>query len=271
MMMSVRMSGAILGLLLGCGGIAPGAIQLVVTVVEQKTGRPVTDVKAEEFTIYEDKLVRRVEGAEFGRKPVDVMLLVDTSLVGGIVQPLVTQFIGGLAEKEQMAIVGYAGSADLIQDFTSSKELLGQALGKVKYGNTPRVLDALYAAMDGGFESTVYRRVILLLTAGYEGDSRVTEMDVVRLARKFGVSIYPVYATGRERGLFERLAQKTGGASFSLRDLDKSGSKEPAVRVFEAVRGVYTVTITGNLGIGDKVKAEVNRPAKLRVSVMPID
>jgi len=37
------------------------------------------------------------------------------------------------------------------------------------------------------------------------------------------------------------------------------------------VRGIYTVTITGNLGIGDKVKAEVNRPAKLRVSVMPID
>lgn len=253
--------------------VAPAlaAIQLVATVVEDKTGRPVTDLKAEEFTIYEDKLARRVEGVEFASKPVDVMLLVDTSLVGGVVQPLVKQFIAKLAEKEQMAIAGYAGSADLIQDFTSSKELLGSALGKVRYGNTPRTLDALYAAMNGGFENAVYRRVVLLLTAGYEGDSRVTETEVVRLARKNGVSIYPVYATGRERGMFERLAQRTGGASFSLRDLDKSGAKDPAERVFEVVRGTYTVTITGNLGIGEKVKAEVSRGGKLRVSVMPVD
>jgi hypothetical protein len=37
----------------------------------------------------------------------------------------------------------------------------------------PHVLDALYAAIDGGFQSSTVRRVILLLTAGVEGYSRI--------------------------------------------------------------------------------------------------
>ncbi len=54
----------------------------------------------------------------------------------------------------------------------------------------------------------------MLVTAGFEGPGRVSEREVARLARKNGVSIYPVYATGVERGMFENLARQTGGACF---------------------------------------------------------
>ena len=39
-------------------------------------------------------------------------------------------------------------------------------MAKVKYGNEPHVLDALFAAIDGGFQSSSFRRVIVLVTAG---------------------------------------------------------------------------------------------------------
>ena len=110
--------------------------------------------------------------------------------------PLAGAFVNDLGEKEQMAIVSYHDSADLIQDFTSSKQLLFQALNQVKYGNNPRVLDALYAAIDGGFTSSAGRRIIVVLSAGIEGFSRVTEAEVLRLAREKGVSIFPVYVIG---------------------------------------------------------------------------
>ena len=59
------------------------ATKLLVTVVEQKSGKPVTDLKAADFTVLDDRTPRRVEAAEFSAGLMDVMLLLDTSLVGG--------------------------------------------------------------------------------------------------------------------------------------------------------------------------------------------
>lgn len=251
---------------------ASASMRIIVTVVEQKTGKPVVDLKAEDFLVMEDKLSRRVEASEFGKRPIDVMLLLDTSLVGGMVQPIAQGLIGELNDKEQMSVVSFDSSAEMVQDFTSSKQLLAAALGKVKYGNSPRVLDGLTAAMDGGFEHATFRRVILLVTTGLEGSSRTHERDVARQARKAGVSIFPVYAAGSARGLFEDLARRTGGASFQLRDLQKTGGSGSAPgRIFEVLRGHYIVTIAGNLGLGEKVKVEVKGREKLLVSALPLD
>src|SRR5690242_1979375 len=126
----------------------PGATRVLVTVVEQKSGQPVAGLKAQDFTLLDDKSPRPVEKAEFTRDTLDIMLLLDTSLVGGMVQPVADDIVSQVQPKEQMAVVAFHSSADLIQDFTSSKELLRRAIAKVKYGNTPRVLDALYAAID---------------------------------------------------------------------------------------------------------------------------
>ena len=199
------------------------------------------------------------------------MLLLDTSLVGGRVQPLAENLVSQIQPKEQMAVVAFHSSADLIQDFTSSKQLIMRAIAQVKYGNAPRVLDALYAAVDGGFQNTTFRRVILLLTTGMEGPSRTSERDAIRLARRNGVSIFPVYMVGGEKALFENLARQTGGASFNLRDLRKSGLSQPGPRVFEVARGHYTLTLSGNLSLGDKVKVEVKRPDKVFVSTLPLE
>jgi VWFA-related protein len=250
---------------------ALASTKLLVTVIEKKSARPVLGLKAEDFTVLDAKTPRAVEAAEYSTGLMDVMLLLDTSLLGGIVQPVADNLTTQLQPKEQMAIVAFHSAADLIQDFTSSQELLRRAIGSVKYGNTPRVLDALFAAIDGGFENATFRRVIILLTAGLEGPSRVSERDVLRLARRNGVSIYPVYAAGQERGLFERLAEMTGGASFNLRDMQKASKDPPGPRIFEVVRSHYTLTLSGNLALGDNVKVQVKRPGKVLVSGLPLD
>ncbi len=247
------------------------ATKVYVTVIEQKSGAPVKDLKAEDFTVLDDKTPRAVESAEFSDGVIDVMLLLDTSLVGESVRPLADDLIAQLKPKEQMAVVSYHSSADLIQDFTASHELLKQAIGGVKYGNEPRALDAIYAAIDGGFESSAFRRVVLVLTTGFEGPTRVGERQVIRLARRNQVSIFPVYMIGAERSLFENLARQTGGASFSLGDMRKSVGMHPGARIFDVMRSHYTLSIQGNLGLSDKLKIEVNRPGKLLVSALPLD
>jgi VWFA-related protein len=252
-------------------GTLPAATRLTVTVVEPKSGRPVTGLKAQDFALFDDKKPMRVEDAEFSQSTIDVMLLLDTSLMGQMVQPVAEALIAQLRPKEQMAVVAYHSSADLIQDFTSSRQTLSRAVSKVKYGNSPHVLDALYASIDGGFQSSSFRRVILLVTAGAEGNSRVNEHQVLKLARRNGVSIFPVYMRGYEKSLFELLARQTGGAYFNLRDMQKAGEKEVGAKIFEVLRAHYTVTVSGNFAPGEKLRVEVKRPEKLFASALPME
>lgn len=247
------------------------ATKLLVTVIERKSGDPVTGLTAEDFSVLDDRIPRRVESVEVSAGLMDVMLLLDTSLLGAVVQPVADNLIAQLRPKEQMAIVSFHSAADLIQDFTSSQELLRRAVASVKYGNSPRLLNALYAAINGGFQASSFRRVIILLTTGVEGPSRVSEREVLRLARRNGVSIYPVYVLGPERSMFERLARETGGASFNLRDMKRASDAPPGPRIFEVMRSHYTLTLEGNLSLGDKVKIEVKRPEKLLVSGLPLE
>lgn len=253
--------------------LAPAETRLLVTVIDRKTGEPITNLTAPNFTVTDDRTPKQVQSADYSKTPVDVMLLFDTSLVGEMVHPLGEAFINGLQPKELMAIVSYASSADLIQDFTSSKDLLRNAVRRVKYGNTPRVVDAVYAAADGGFENSVGRKVIVILSAGVEGSSRTKESDALKIARQNQISIFPVYVVGAERSLFEKLARESGGAFFSARDL-KLAPARLAERVYSVLRGRYTLTLAGNQALGERVRVEVSGGAagqKLWASALPLD
>jgi len=247
------------------------ATRLLVTVIDPRTGQSMTALKAGDFAVMDDKTPRTVESAEMTTEPVDIMLLLDTSLVGEAVQPVAANLIHQLDAKEQMAVVSFASSADLVQDFTSSQNLLSDAVRKVKYGNTPQVLDALYASIDGGFGSSPFRRVILLLTTGLEGGSRVTDKDVIHLARKNAVSIFPIYLAGSGKSLFDELARQTGGGSFRVGDLRRMKVPEPGPQIFTALRQHYVVSIAGNYEPGDKLRIKVNGQEKLFASALPLE
>ena len=255
-----------------CPGTLRASVKLLVTVTEAKSGKAATTLKAGDFTVLDDGRPRQVEGVEYQTTLLDVMMLLDSSLVGEMVLPVAADLIRQLQPKEQMAIVAFHSSADLVQEFTSSQDLLQKALREVKFGNNPRALDAIYAAADEGFAGATYRRAILLVTTGVEGNSRVSDRSVIALAKRNGISIFPVYAVGYERSLFENLARRTGGASFSLRELTRSGhGASPAARIFETMRGAYTLTLSGNLPPGERLKIEVNLPGKHFVSALPLD
>src|SRR5262249_49080870 len=139
--------------------------------------------------------------------------------------------------------------------------------------NVPRVVDALYAAADGGFENTIGRKVIVILSAGGEGNSRTRENDVLKLARQKQISIFPVYVVGAQRSPFEKLARESGGAFFSARVLRLPPPKL-AERVYSVLRGRYTLTLYGNQALGEKVRVEVTGGSpgqKLWASALPIE
>ncbi len=249
---------ALFALVLCLGASAFGAeeIGIRVTVFDEKSGEHRAGLAAKDFEVTDDKKALRVESANRLESPVDILLLADTSMVGEIVRPLVPAFIDQLEENEQMAIVTYADGADLAQDFTSSKQLLQEAVSSPRYGNAPRVLDAVFAAVDSGFESSAGRRAVVLLSAGVEGRSRSAQFDVIALARERGVSVYSVFVNATDRGLFKAISRRTGGAYFHSKQLDLD-PKALAALVFRAVRGQYELSVSGAYSIGSRVAVKV--------------
>ena len=256
MLAMLRLPLFVLAVLAAVAPLCAQEIGIRVTVFDEKTGEHVAGLSANDFAVTDDKTSLRVASAKLLESPVDILLLADTSMVGEIVRPLVPAFIDQLRENEQMAIVTYADGADLAQDFTSSKELLRKSVSRPRYGNAPRVLDAIFAAVDSGFESSAGRRVIILLSAGVEGSSRSSQFDVALLARERGVSVYSVFVNATDRGLFKAISSRTGGAYFHSKQLDLD-PKPLAKLVFGAVRSQYELSVGGAHSIGSRVKVKV--------------
>ena len=245
---------------------AADAPRLLVTVSNQY-GFPVTDLKAEDFKVKHKKTVRSVQTARYQTHDLlDVVLLLETSELGarvrGQIRHVAGLFIQGLGGKDQMAIVGYATAADLVQDFTSSKKLLKRAVGKLEYGNPPALLDAIYAVVDGAFEDAAGRRVVVVIGSGLDRRNHVERKEVLRLARRNDVSIFAISFAGDWN--LKKLAKQTGGSSHSGNELRQI--KQLVKNILEGFRGYYELVLPGPPLDSGKLKVEVPRGEKLRIS-----
>lgn len=249
-------------------------LRLLATVFDERTGNSVTGLGAERFSIVDGDIGLEVVSVSEPRHPLDLLMVVDNSIVGQPVRAIAEALIEELRDDEAMAIVAFSSSAELLQDFTSEKQYLRSALDRSDYGDTPRVHDALFAAIDDGFENSGNRRAVVLVSAGIIARAPTSEGQVVEIARAKRTAIYSVFDRNQDRATMRRLAHRTGGASFAVRKL-RLGHRELAKRVMEAVRSPYEITVRGVYSLGQRVGATVaaapTRKERLTVSVLPID
>lgn len=240
--------------------------RLIVTVSNQ-FGFPIKDLKAEDFSVTQDKAPRTVQSATYQPDPlVDLVLLLDTSEAGaqmrGDIEQVAVLFIDRLKEKEQMAIIGYATSANLIQDFTASKMLLRRAVGRLKYGNPPALLDSIYAAVDGGFEQSPGRRVLMVIGSGLDARDKVVTKEVIEEARRKAVSVFAISLASDSD--LEKITQQTAGHYYRGRQLKQI--QQVVENLTEAFRGHYELVLPGPALDMGKLKVEVRSGEKPRVS-----
>ena len=248
--------------------------EIFVTVVDERTGEPATGLGADRFAVKDGDTTLRVVSVREPKGPLDVLLLVDASILGEAVRPMAGALVEELGEGETMAVVAYDESAELIQDFTSDKQTLRGALDQVQYRSLPRVNDAVFASVDGGFSHGSGRRAVILLSNGVAAPSRVSEAEVLESARAKQVSVFAVFDRAASRSLFRRLALRTGGATFAARRL-KLDPRQLATRVFAAVRSLYRLAVTGVYTFGDRIEATVvaerDDKRKLVASALAVD
>jgi VWFA-related protein len=222
--------------------------------VRDKRGGLVGNLNKDDFTLAEDGKDQQIK--YFNREtdlPLTIGLLVDVSAsqqnLIEIERNAAYQFFGSVLRKQDLAfLISFGADADLLQDYTSSPQLLRKGLdglhvnsdvGGLHPGPVPTVYkprgtilyDAVYLAASDQLRGQVGRKVLVLITDGEDQGSRYTIKQAIEAAQKADALIYGFYYV--DRGFYQQNGIGFGGTSDSaLRQL----SEETGGHVFHIDR-----------------------------------
>ena len=122
---------------------------------------------------------------------------------------------------DQAFVMGFDMAVRVTQDFTDDTERLAAGIHRLQPGTLTAMYDAVYYACNKlrrESPNTPVRRVLILLSDGYDNASSATRERVIETAQRAGVSVYTIRtsltASGRGPKNLEIIADKTGGRSY---------------------------------------------------------
>jgi VWFA-related protein len=244
------------------------------TKVLDAAGRPVLDLKREDFEIYEDGTKQEVSHFAPVTAPINMVLLLDlsgsTEKKQKVIRQAAQKFVDSLGPADRVAVAAFTRRFDVVSDFTTDRKLLKERIGRVKNrGSGTAYYDAMWSTLDLLGRVPDSRKAVVVLTDGVDNtiddpDEYSTKHDFKELLERLAeedVTVYPMYLDteyemvvkqGREKASSYRVAreqlsavaEQTGGALFRvdhLADLDGVYA-----RVAAELRTLYSLAYSSN-------------------------
>jgi Ca-activated chloride channel homolog len=221
-------------------------------VVDEK-GRPVLDLKRDDFRIWEDGVPQVATSFLHQDAPVSMGILIDNS--GSMrdkraaVSQAALEMLRDSNPKDAAFVVNFSDRAYLDQGFTSNFSLLSRALNRFDSSGTTALYDAVAASADElSKHGPETKQVLLVVTDGADNASRLDLRQAI--GRVQGLSGPVIYSIGllydandaeaaRTRDALEAMSTQTGGVAYFPRSLAEVNSI--ASQVAQDIRNQYTV------------------------------
>lgn len=226
---------------------------LFVSAVDAR-GEPVEGLGPTDFIVTEDGRRREVLRISRAVEPIDIAVLVDNSASAERAVPSLRDglkaFVGALAGDNQIAIISLADRPTIVVDYTSSRERLEQAAGRIfsMSSSGMTLLDAVTETAAGLRRREATRAVIVpVITNGTEFTNRYAR-DVIRTLRDASVALSPIvigvldFDTTEERErslLMDDGARQTGGEHVTL--LTEMAVEQALTRLARQLSSQYKV------------------------------
>ncbi len=261
-------------------------VQLQVLVVD-RGGDPVAGLRPEDFEVREDGERRQVENLYVSNDvPLSLGLAIDSS---GSMEPIWQQtnsiaaafFDGALTWRDQAFLVDFDSTLRLVQPLTGSKSLLARGLERLfPQGNTALYDAILFSLLQYG--DAPGRRALVVVTDGYDSNSRSDPTRAIDFGKRLGVPVYVVamrsigfgpttMEDANLRNSMRLITGPTGGRLFQIESIDQMA------RVFdhieEELRRQYVLTYYSERPFGAAVEPDVRVTRKgLKVrSALPLE
>jgi VWFA-related protein len=205
-----------------------------------------------DFSVFEDGVPQAVQFFEATETPTDLIVLIDTSSSMSdkmdVVHEAAIGFLKTMKPGDRGAVVAFADGVDIVQPLTGDRALLEQGIRHTAARGATSLHNAIYIALKqfgrgAKQEGEVRRQAIAVLSDGEDTSSLVSFDDVLELARKSGVGIYPIvlqsrYAATRATNQGQRRFYSE--AEYSMRTLAQETGAQAyfPLQVFE-LKGIY--------------------------------
>ncbi|HKP85467.1 MAG TPA: VWA domain-containing protein [Blastocatellia bacterium] len=204
----------------------------VPVIVKESGGRYLTDLKKDEFTIYEDGVKRDL--AFFGtvEQPFNVALLIDSS--GSTVEQLeriktsALAFIDNLRPQDKVMVVEFNDSVRILSELTGDRQRIERAIAEIKPGEYTQVFEAVYTAVWEKLAQVEGRKAVILFSDGIDNASSEIEMEdtLDAVIESEDVIVYPIRYSTRadvERKIEKKFTiQVTASNQKAQEDYDKA-------------------------------------------------
>lgn len=217
-----RIAGADGELTVRVEAVDDGTGAAVVTVLDAD-GRPVVGLQTESFEATDAgdaapvTSVTRAEDASIG---IAVVLAIDTSLsmesVIGAAQTGAGGAVSGLGPQDQAALIAFSRTVQTVQPLTGDADALDAALASLVAVGRTALYDAVLAAIEVARDAPLDRRVVILLTDGFDEGSDATRTDALAAAADDGVPVYAIgFGASTDEAFLREIAAASNG-SFLL-------------------------------------------------------
>ena len=189
-------------------------------------------ITKEDFELYDSGTVQEIENFSRVDSGSLIVLMVDgsTSLraEAEALKKTVEAVVSELYADDQMMVVGFNESAEIIEDMTPDLKVLEAASGKLTRKGFPNLFDALVAVTDSMSHQAkrgIEKQAIILVSDGYDSESKTKFDDALRALQDENIVLYAIQTPDRTRGallrdkpkppiVLERITQGTGGTVF---------------------------------------------------------
>jgi len=191
-----------------------------------------TQVTKEDFDLYDGSTAQEIESFSRLDSGSRLILMVDSSTnlkaEAVALQKAMEAIINELYQDDQMMVVGYNETAEIIEDMTPDLAKLQAAPAKIIRKGSPSLFDALVAVADAlasQASTGIEKRAIILISDGHDAESKTKFDDALRALQDGNIVLYAIQVPDRTRGALvrdkpkppaaiEQLTVGTGGAIY---------------------------------------------------------
>ncbi len=177
----------------------------VTATVADDDGRFVSNLRKEDFTVFEDGKRQDVTHFSNERVPVSLGIALDTS--GSMTadkmaaaRSAIDRFIYDLLDKDdELFFVEFANSAQVTQKWTTDRRAISRAVGRVVPVGGTAIYDAVAEALPVAAAGQNRKKAILVISDGNDTSSHISIGELRQLIRESEVLVYALGIDGTAR------------------------------------------------------------------------
>lgn len=235
---------------------------VVNATVTDAAGQYVHGLKAGDFTIHEDGTTQLLDSFIAEEAPFAAAILIDMSgsmeYKFGLVRGAAASFVDRIRDNDQVAVYGFNNEIQTFQDFSNSRDI-SEYVWDATAKDVTRMYDCMDRAIEALRQRPEKRRALVLISDGWDSNSKASFDSVMKKALNEGVTIYTVdmvddnllignasYVNPLRRGraIMQNFATETGGHYLHSPQGDKLESGFD--RMVDELRNQYTLAYYSN-------------------------